>query len=63
MGWKNEDLLQPRKFQGDKKYIEINGEIHTLDEWCSIIGIHKTTFYRRIKKGLSGEELKSKAIK
>lgn len=31
----------------------INGERHTISEWCDIFGIAKTSFYYRRKKGMS----------
>lgn len=31
----------------------INGERHTISEWCNIFGITKTCFYYRRKKGMS----------
>lgn len=31
----------------------INGERHTISEWCEIFGIAKTSFYYRRKKGMS----------
>ena len=31
----------------------INGERHSISEWCSIYGISRTSYYKRIKKGMS----------
>ena len=30
----------------------INGERHTITEWCSVLGISKTTYYYRRKQGM-----------
>lgn len=38
------------------KIIEINNEKHTLVEWRRINGVSSTTYYRRIKKGMSVEK-------
>ena len=31
----------------------INGERHNISEWCKIYNISKTSFYKRIKKGMN----------
>jgi len=57
-GWKNEDLLKPLQKMGrPKKYIEINGEFRTKNEWCEISGISPALFYKRMKKGITGNDL------
>jgi len=50
-GWSNEELIEPKRFEHKKKYIEIDGEIHTIIEWCEILNICHMTFYRRLKNG------------
>ena len=30
----------------------INGERHTITEWCSLLGIAKNTYYYRRKQGM-----------
>lgn len=52
--WVN-TLIQNRN-KRDNHYIEINGEVNILAEWCRLYNIHNSTFYRRIKMGYSEEE-------
>lgn len=37
--------------------ITINGETHTITQWASISGLHYSTLWKRMKKGISGEDL------
>ncbi len=36
--------------------ITIDGETHNVTYWCNISGIQKSTYYRRIKRGISPEQ-------
>lgn len=56
-----------RKQQNNNKSnnvrIEINGEIKNLTQWAEYAGIHRSTIYRRMKRGITGPELiQKKAI-
>lgn len=43
--------------------IEINGEVKSISEWSQLSGVHRPTIKKRIKEGLSGEELIAPVIK
>lgn len=36
----------------NNRFLEYMGEKHTVDEWSKIIGIHRATIYKRLKKNL-----------
>lgn len=38
-------------------FVEINGEIHTIAEWCRLRNIKKGAFQSRLKLGWTGEKL------
>jgi hypothetical protein len=38
-------------------FVSIKGETKTIGEWCNQYNIKWTTFYARLKKGKTGEEL------
>lgn len=38
-------------------YISYNGETHTLTEWCKIKNISRTTLYKKLKKGITVEQI------
>jgi hypothetical protein len=40
----------------DSRFVEFNGESHTLGEWASITGIKLATIWARLNKGWSAEE-------
>lgn len=60
-GWKNEDLLKPRKYKGSGewriKLITIDGVSHTSEEWAKIANLKVNTFYYRVRKGIVGKDL------
>jgi hypothetical protein len=37
--------------------ITINGEAHTITEWATISGLHYSTIWQRMKKGVTGADL------
>ena len=41
------------------KFIEYNGETHTISEWSDILNIPKHKMYKQIKKGLTIDEIKT----
>jgi len=58
MGWEKEDLIKPKgEKNASKKYINIDGIIHSKSEWCKIANISPKTFNKREKKGLRGKDL------
>lgn len=48
-GWSVEDAINTPK-GADKRYLEFNGETHTLTEWEDITGIDRRTIGNRINK-------------
>lgn len=44
------------------RYITIDGVTHTLIEWCRIIGIDRTTVYKRLKRGMSEVDALTKPL-
>ena len=49
----NEVDIEERINQYNNENPLINGERHSISEWCSIYGISRTSYYKRIKKGMS----------
>lgn len=57
--WSAEKALttQPRRCLRREKYLELNGEKHTLDEWAEITHIKKSTLQCRRDKGWSDVDI------
>ena len=56
---KNNNIIEPKLTsqqaldEYNRKNPLINGERHNIKEWCEIYNISTTSYYKRIKKGLS----------
>lgn len=51
------EMSEQSKNRRCNKYIEINGDIKTISEWARLVGIDRNTISRRLKRGISGENL------
>ena len=52
------DLITQANNRSHNAYIDCNGEVHTISEWCNILGIkNKSTVYLRHSQGIDGEKL------
>lgn len=49
----NDVNIEERILRYNEEHPEINGERHTIAEWCNILGITRETVWRRRKKGMS----------
>lgn len=50
-------LVEQKRNKRSAHYITINGETKFLAEWARVAGINPRTIYRRLDRGLSGEDL------
>lgn len=49
----NTPTLEERLEQYNLTNPEINGERHNIKEWCEIYNLSRTSYYKRLKKGMS----------
>ncbi|MBB5508179.1 hypothetical protein [Paraburkholderia atlantica] len=55
---RNQQALNTRA----NKFIEFNGERLTHSEWCAKLGVKKTTFSRRVRKGWTIEKILTEPV-
>jgi predicted GIY-YIG superfamily endonuclease len=55
-GWLDEVTSHINKNNRSKKY-EINNKFHTVTEICKLANLPRTTIFKRILRGITGEEL------
>lgn len=63
--WSDDELLMPKGYRRKKEMVvrnntslvEIEGISKPISEWCKLIGINKTSFRRRIDRGIEGKYL------
>ena len=65
-GWSVEEAFSTPQFDQSPDHmgdlVTIDGETHNVDHWCNIKGMDKSTYYRRLKKGMSKEEAITKPV-